>query len=319
MYMIEVVPGIYRIETKRDGNLLCLHLLRGERTLLIDSGVHDTPDTAIYPALAAAGLPEQIDLLLLSHADADHHGGNAGIRARSPHVTIMCHEFDRRRVETKEHYLRARFDDVVAADDVRYPPDFMARLSDTIGPDTPVDVGLRGGETIWLGSDMRYEVIHAPGHSAGHMAVWDRVRRTLVIQDAVLWRGVPNLRGKVPSPPAYYYAGAYIDTVRRLQGLEPELLLAAHFPVIRGAEVAAFFATSLAFVEKVDQAVLGAVRGAGRPLSLSGVIEAIDARLGPFSTPIEWVGAVLAHLGQHVAARRLSVRTTDSGRVWEPA
>jgi glyoxylase-like metal-dependent hydrolase (beta-lactamase superfamily II) len=317
--MIEVVPGIHRIETKLDGNLLCLHVLRGERTLLIDSGMHDTPATTIYPALAAAGMPEQIDLLLISHADAHHHGGNAAIRARSPHATIMCHEFDRRRVETKEHYLRARYDDVVAADDVRYPPDLMARLSDALGPDTPVDVGLRGGETIWLGQDMRYEVIHAPGHSAGHLAVWDRVRRVLIVQDAVLWRGVPNLRGKVPSPPSYYYAGAYIDSVRRLKGLEPELLLAAHFPVIRGAEVAAFFTTSLAFVEKVDQAVLDAVRGAERPLPLSAVIEAIDARLGPFSTPVEWVGAVLAHLSQHVAARRLSVRSTDSGRVWEAA
>jgi glyoxylase-like metal-dependent hydrolase (beta-lactamase superfamily II) len=317
--MVEVVPGIHRIETKLDGNLLCLHVLRGERTLLIDSGARDTPATAIFPALAVAGLPEQIDLLLISHADADHHGGNAAIRQRSPHITIMSHEFDRRRVESKEHHLQARYEEVVAADDVPYPPEFMARLSDTIGPDTPVHVGLRGGETIWLGPDMRYEVIHAPGHSAGQLALWDRVRHVLIIQDAVLWRGVPNLRGQVPSPPPYFYAGAYIDTIRRLQALEPEMLLAAHFPVIRGAEVAAFFATSLAFVEKIDQAVLDAVRGAERPLPLSAVIAALDARLGPFATSIQWVGPALAHLSQHVAARLLSVRSTDNGRVWEAA
>ena len=39
-----------------------------------------------------------------------------------------------------------------------------------------VHVGLRGGETIWLGPDMRYEVIHAPGHSAGQLGLWDRMR-----------------------------------------------------------------------------------------------------------------------------------------------
>ncbi len=80
----------------------------GERTLLIDSGLRDTPATAIYPALAAAGLPQQIDLLLISHADADYHGGNAAVRERSPHVTVLCHEFDRRRVESKDHHMRRR-------------------------------------------------------------------------------------------------------------------------------------------------------------------------------------------------------------------
>ena len=44
--MVEVVPGIHRIETKLDGNLLCLHVLRGERTLLVDSGARDTPAAA---------------------------------------------------------------------------------------------------------------------------------------------------------------------------------------------------------------------------------------------------------------------------------
>jgi glyoxylase-like metal-dependent hydrolase (beta-lactamase superfamily II) len=317
--MIEVVPGIYRIETKLGDNLLCLHVLHGERTLLIDSGMRDTPATVVYPALAAAGLPEQIDLLLISHADADHHGGNAAIHERSPHVTIMCHEFDRRRVESKEHHMRRRYDDVVAADDVRYPAELIAQMSDAIGLDAPVHVGLRGGETIRLGPDMRYEIIHTPGHSAGHLAVWDRQRRVLIIQDAALWRGVPNLRGKVPSPPSYYYASAYIDSIRRLQGLEPDLLLAAHFPIIRGAEIAAFFATSLSFVEKIDEAVLDVVRRAKEPLPLSAVIAALDKRLGPFTSAIQWVGPTLAHLSQHVASRRLHVQSTDEGRVWELA
>ena len=76
--MKELGPGLFQIETEMGDNHLFLYLLHGQKTMLIDSGVRATPDTMIYPALAAAGLPQQIDLLLISHADADHHGGQRG-------------------------------------------------------------------------------------------------------------------------------------------------------------------------------------------------------------------------------------------------
>src|SRR5690348_6310169 len=126
--MIELLPGLYQIDTTLGGNRLALYLLRGERTLLVDSGVHDTPESAIFPALAEAGLPERIDLLLISHADADHHGGNAAIRAHAPGTVIMCHELDRPRVERKAVHLAGRYSDVVAADDIRYDPELMGWL-----------------------------------------------------------------------------------------------------------------------------------------------------------------------------------------------
>ena len=67
--MIELLPGLYRIETALGDNLLALYLICGEHTLLVDSGVRDTPDTVIFPALAQAGLPPRIDMLLVSHAE----------------------------------------------------------------------------------------------------------------------------------------------------------------------------------------------------------------------------------------------------------
>jgi glyoxylase-like metal-dependent hydrolase (beta-lactamase superfamily II) len=316
--VIEIVPGIYQIETEMGDNRLCLYLLRGEQTLLIDSGMAGSPAGAVYPALAAAGLPLQIDLLLVSHADADHHGGNAAIRAGSPGVTILCHELDRQRVESKANHLRGRYADVVAADDVVYPPELMTALSDMIGPDTPVTLGLRGGETLALGGGRTYQALHTPGHTAGHLSIWDPERRVLIIQDAVLWRGVPDRAGVALSPPPYYDAGAYVETIRRLRVLEPAWLLTAHYPLIKGRSVDEFFAASLDFVAAVDRAVLEVVDNAHRPLSLSAVIDAVDARLGPFAVAIQWVGPVLAHLRRHVAERRLREDAGGDRRYWAP-
>jgi glyoxylase-like metal-dependent hydrolase (beta-lactamase superfamily II) len=314
--MLELLPGLYRIETALGDNLLALHLLRGERTLLIDSGVCDTPDSAIFPALEQAGLPPQIDMLLVSHADADHHGGNAALRAGAPGLTIMAHELDRPRIESKAAHLAGRYTAAVAADDLRYDPALLGWLDAVIGADTPIDIGLRGGETIRLGEDARWQVLHAPGHSAGHLALWEPSARVLIAQDAVLWRGVPDRAGRLPSPPPYDDVEGYTATLRRLRELEPDWLLTAHYPIMRGADVDAFFAESTAFVERVDAAVLYAVRAAGQPLTLGAVVAALDARLGPFEVAIQWVGPALTHLARHVAAGRLAVRSGGAAREW---
>jgi glyoxylase-like metal-dependent hydrolase (beta-lactamase superfamily II) len=314
--MIELLPGLHRIESALGDNRLALYLLRGERTLLIDSGVRDTPEAVVFPALAEAGLPPRIDMLLISHADADHHGGNAAVRARGPEVTILCHELDRPRVESKAAHLAGRYTAVVAADDLRYEADLLGWLDAMIGPDTPVDVGLRGGEVIQLGEGVQWAVLHAPGHSAGHVTLWASHQRILIAQDAVLWRGVPDRAGQLPSPPPYYDVDSYLETLRRLRELRPEWLLTAHYPVIRGAEVDAFFGESLAFVDRVDTAVFDIVRAAGRPLMLGEVIAALDARLGPFAISIQWIGPALGHLARHVAAGRLALRSGGAARAW---
>jgi glyoxylase-like metal-dependent hydrolase (beta-lactamase superfamily II) len=314
--MIELLPGLYRIESALGGNLLALHLIRGERTLLIDSGVRDTPDTVIFPAFERAGLPPHIDMLLVSHADADHHGGNAAVRARVPNVTILAHEIDRPRIESKAAHLAGRYTDVVAADDLSYAPELLGWLDAMIGADTPVDLSLRGGETISLDARVRWHVLHAPGHSAGHLALWEPETRVLIAQDAVLWRGVPDRAGQLPSPPPYDDVDGYLATLQQLRALEPEWLLTAHYPIIRGADVDAFFAESLAFVGRVDAVVLDAVRAANRPLTLSDVAAALDARLGPFAVAIQWVGPALAHLGRHVAAGRLALQSDGAARAW---
>jgi glyoxylase-like metal-dependent hydrolase (beta-lactamase superfamily II) len=314
--MIELLPGVYQIETELGVSRLCLYLLYGERTLLVDSGIRDTP-AVISSALGEVGLHQPIDLLLVSHADADHHGGNAAVSMRWPAVMIMCHELDRPRIESRDTHLRERYTAVVAADDLRYDPELMAWLADTIGSDTPVQIGLRGGETIRLEDGVSYEILHTPGHTAGHLALWDPARRVLIAQDAVLGRGVPDRRGTMQSPPPYYDVASYLATITRLQALEPEWLLTAHYPILRRAEAAEFLAASRAFVAQVESAVLEALRAARRPLPLSALIALVNDRLGPFELRIQWAGPVLAHLEQHVAVGRVRMQMAEGGRMWE--
>jgi hypothetical protein len=81
----------------------------------------------------------------------------------------------------------------------------------------------------------------------------------------------------------------------------PELLLTAHFPVMRGVEVDAFLAARCAFVDEVETAVAEA--GARGLTELWDVTRDVDARLGPVPGVHDRAGASVRYfLGAGVPA-----------------
>lgn len=86
--------------------------------------------------------------------------------------------------------------------------------------------------------------------------------------------------GQLLIPPRIYDIDAYGETIRRVHALDPDLLLTAHFPVMRGAEAAGFLERSLAFVDDLEEAV-DAARGEGLT-DLWDITRQVDKRLGPY-------------------------------------
>ncbi|NJN17754.1 MAG: MBL fold metallo-hydrolase [Oscillochloris sp.] len=312
-----IMPGVNAIETTMGNNLLRCYLLSGARTLLVDSGLRTMPDTVIFPALEATGLPLHFDMLLNSHADADHHGGNAAILARSPGSLVLCHALDAPRVESRERHLRERYTAAVAADDTPYSAAIMDWLADGIGADMPVDLTLLGDERINLGPGATWQVLHAPGHTPGHLALWNAEHGVLIIQDAVLGGMGVEPDGAIGSPPPYFAVDTYLATIKRLRSLGAALLLSAHIPIMNGTEaVTAFFDASAQFVADLDSLTLEVLQAAGTPQTLAALCAAVDKRLGPSSTPIQWIPPVRAHLERHAAAGRLQAIHAVGARTW---
>ena len=86
------------------------YLLREERSLLVDTGIVSTPDEVILPAFRELELdPADLDYVLISHADVDHFGGNAAIRAAAPRAIICAHVADCDWIGDRERILRERY------------------------------------------------------------------------------------------------------------------------------------------------------------------------------------------------------------------
>lgn len=166
-----------------------------------------------------------------------------------------------------------------------------AELRALCGPDCPVDYGLRGGETISLAGDWRVEVLHLPGHTLGHIGIWDERNRAAIVIDAVLERGVYANDGALLIPPRIYDLDGYRSTIRRLRELEPELLLTAHYPVMEAAAARDFLDRSLAFTYDVEGAVREEIAAGTR--TLWALTQAIDQRLGPYPEFMAELGAIV--------------------------
>jgi glyoxylase-like metal-dependent hydrolase (beta-lactamase superfamily II) len=279
---MEIAQGIHRVESSLGVRFMAQYILVGTtRTLLVDTGMPNTPTHALAPYLESIGLGlESIDDVLISHADNDHVGGNRALRDLHPGARFVCHELDRRWIESNEALVAENY---LWHEPYGFPePDAAARaaLVATCGGDAPIDEGLRGGETLRLGDGWRVEVLHLPGHTLGHVGVWDPRSRAAIVIDAVLERGIYSTGGALLIPPRIYDLAAYRETIRRIRALEPDLLLTAHYPVMDGSAAREFLDRCLDFTLEVENAVRQEI--AAGTHGLRELTDRMNERFGPY-------------------------------------
>jgi glyoxylase-like metal-dependent hydrolase (beta-lactamase superfamily II) len=312
---VEVVPGIHRIESVLGPRPFSQYLLYGEKCLLVDTGVAETPEGVILPYLDSVGLhPSALDFVLNTHADVDHFGGNNAIRDAASRAVLCAHAADVAWIEERSRILQERYG-WYADEDVDYPPEVKDWLRDAMGPDVPIDLRLVGGETFRLGPDLEVEVLHLPGHSPGHVGLWEPRSATAIITDAALSAGLLNMEGRIISPPPYFDVAAYEGTVNLLRSLSPRLLLTTHYGVMKEQEADRFLEESATFVKRARQAVSEALMENGE-LGLHGLLEATNPTLGPFTVmENELAGTLRAHARELVAAGRAE-EVYESPVIW---
>jgi glyoxylase-like metal-dependent hydrolase (beta-lactamase superfamily II) len=266
----EVAPGIHRIESDLGPRFMAQYVLAGsERTVLVDTGLASTPG-------AALGEP---DLVIVSHADVDHCGGNRALRERCPRARFACHAADRAWIESNAAMLAGNY--------LWYEPygfgpapadrDFIAR---ELGGDAPVDELVGDGDAIELGGGWEVVVLHLPGHTPGHIGLWDERSGSALVLDAILERGVYDRAGTLLIPPRIYDTAGYRATIERVRALRPRRLLTAHFDLLEGDAVTRFLDRSAEHDDGVAAAVReGLAAGTTRLRDLTALA---DRRLGPY-------------------------------------
>jgi glyoxylase-like metal-dependent hydrolase (beta-lactamase superfamily II) len=153
-----------------------------EEALVIDPSLGLLPRSAALPA---------VDRVVNSHCHEDHVAGNHLF----PSVPWHVHEADLPGLQSFEGFLA-----IFGYDDANVMKAWAQvareRFHYTERPDA---VPYRDGDVFELGGDVRVRVIHTPGHTRGHSALW-------IEPDGVLYLGDIDLSSFGP-----YYGDAWSD------------------------------------------------------------------------------------------------------------
>jgi glyoxylase-like metal-dependent hydrolase (beta-lactamase superfamily II) len=326
----ELAPGLHRVETIEDGKLHGYHVLEGASgPIVVDPGYADAPTEVYEPFLDGHGWNlGDVALAVLTHADADHHGGIHRLRERSPGVRVAAHAADAPLVESRDRIMAERYGQFEDDHGIAYGEEITEWLRGMMGPDEPVDLRLRGGEAFRLadrssrGGNCRandsIRVLHTPGHTRGHCMLYDAGSDVVIGGDGFFGRGLFDVDGEYLQPPPYFLYPEYENTIRLVEALEPDVLSFTHYEVLRGKEIEEFVAESLDFVSEIETLALEVLDERGT-ISLREAIDAVVEREGSFGLDLDLAYPLSAHYGDHVDRGDLEVIEKEGRVAWRRA
>lgn len=286
--ILTLADGVYLLCGETGGRPLRLPLLVGAAgALLIDTGNAPDVEGFILPAMAKLGLsPEKLTHILITHCDHDHVGGNHAMKRLAPRATLGCGEEDRAQVESPEVIWSLRYDAYRAKHRHHYPDAVKGAVLGLLGGAQKMDTTFEEGDKISLSDDWVVEVVSLPGHSHGHLGVYDRKHGVLLGGDAIQGSVYLDTAGKAALCPTYLYPQEYLKTIEKVRALKPAVYAGCHWPVAAGAAVGVFCDESRDFVSKAESLILAEIKTAPGGLTLSELCARVGPQLGSWPAPV---------------------------------
>lgn len=213
---------------------VCAYLVRDDDGfVMIDSGMGiPACAEAMDGHLASLGVPiSALHTIVATHCHPDHLGGAASLRERSG-ARVWLHALDAPLVnpahptgdadlDALANWLRRHGFPPDEAESARHSVDRYNGRGFLLEPDRL----LEGGETLAVGP-YRFEVVWTPGHTPGHVCLFESTRRLLLTGDHLFAKAAPNVRLMSYSPPDTM--GRYVASLERIAALPAERALPAH-------------------------------------------------------------------------------------------
>jgi glyoxylase-like metal-dependent hydrolase (beta-lactamase superfamily II) len=290
--VMELFPNTYQIRSLVGDRNLFQYLFVGERTVLLDSGASYTPNETILPFLRQTGIePSRLTMAINTHADADHHGGNASLKEAAGDIMLGCGERDRALIEDPDRLFATRYDQWIHDHGVGLGlnPEASAWVRKMVGQPQRIDLTFCGGEHIAIDENRSLRMLHVPGHSDGHLAIYDSVNRAVFVGDALHGRYCPAANGEASLPPAYYSVLAYLGTLQFLEALDIEWIYSGHWPTFHGSQVSEFLIESRRFVDSASSLIWRALERHVEGVTLGFCIEECGPALGSWPANNRWL------------------------------
>lgn len=234
----EILPNFYKIEVPLPGNplkVLNAYLVKGKgRNLLIDTGFNQEEcRKALFGGLSILGAALEETDIFITHLHADHCGLISTVA--NEQSVVYCGEVDAERINWS---LSPAFwsENLAFTESYGFPlqelgASMLKHPGQKYSPDSEQNFcTVRENNVIEVG-DYRFICLETPGHTPGHMCLYEPGSKVLVSGDHILEDITPNitmfLRGL--SDPL----GQYFESLNKIDRMDISLVLPGHRRVIK--------------------------------------------------------------------------------------
>ena len=237
--MTEVTPGIHWLKlpiTIRDTSLTHVnaYLVQGDDGyLLVDAGWNTSEVfDSLQKQLAEIGAEiKEISQIVVTHIHPDHYG-LVGRLKQLVNAKLALHDVEKGFIASRyintdkllEQTARWLNINGVPPDELTHIRDATLGLEQFVAPAYP-DVTFHGGETITTAM-FTFQVLWTPGHSSGHICLYEPDKKVLISGDHILPTITPNVSlhpQSIENP-----LGKYLNSLNDLKKLDTELILPGH-------------------------------------------------------------------------------------------
>lgn len=215
-----VADNVYGIDLEWfDTESLAAYVIDAPNPTLIETGFANSADRLRDGLRAVNVSPEELVHAVVSHVHLDHAGGASALATDATDLTVYAHE--------------SLADHLVSPDQlIESSERAMGDAFTEIGAPTPLPREhlnpVADGSTIDTG-DRVLEVIHAPGHSPDHIAIWDETNGVLFANEGIGHHYPKINRWTPPTTLPRFDVDAVRETIRSLSALDPDTLVLSHF------------------------------------------------------------------------------------------
>ena len=232
--MAEVAQGVFELRLPipfEDGLVNVFLFPDGSEIDLLDCGMNsDESVAAIHAAIARLGA-KRLRRLVVTHIHPDHYGA-AGAFAGEGRADLYIHRLEVPLVHPRYVELEQLVKEVktyllvngVPKSEAEVLSNSQRALSQVVKT-AEAAVQLDGAELLTMGR-RQLRVEWTPGHSPGHICLYDSADRLLFAGDHMLPELSPNIGLHPQSTPDPLHE--YLDGLTRLAAYEPALVLPAH-------------------------------------------------------------------------------------------
>ena len=274
---MEIFPGVHEIKSVFGDRYIQQYLFVGDQVVLLDAGIIGTPGAAIFPYFEEIGVSSRrLSMVVAMHADGDHHGGLPAIKDASGSALLACHPGDRGLIEDPERLYQDRYNFLAHEHGLGFGREGMVNSP----RECKIDELLSAGQMIELAPDWKLRVWHVPGHSDGHLAIYDEKHRAAFTSDAIQGNGYPTITGGMAFGPTYFAVDAYLATIQFLENQPIDHIYSGHWPAFHEVESKRFLGASREFVETADRLIKQYLSNQTRGVTLKELLCALSPKLG---------------------------------------